>query len=111
VHSDHEDGKKEGDFGFVYHIYPDNIDKSPNRNWFLPGGEIKKPLPSACHLDKGLVDRLTAPAPGLSTVLTESGSAFSLTDNYSPLDGLKYNFSSLSCQVKNQKPFYPFHLT
>jgi hypothetical protein len=106
VHSDHEDGeeeKKEGDFGFVCHIYPDDIDKYPNRNRFSPRGEIKKPLPSACHLDKGLVDRLTAPVPGLSTVLTESGSAFSLTDNYSPLDGLKYNFSSLSCQVKNQK--------
>ena len=47
----------------------------------------KKDLyPRHICLDKGLVDRISAPVPGLSTVLTETGSAFSLADNYSPLE-------------------------
>jgi len=51
------------------------------------GGEYKKkdPYPRHGYLDKGLVDRIAAPVPGLSTVLTETGLAISLADNYSPL--------------------------
>ena len=50
------------------------------------GGNKKDLYPRHGCLDKGLVDRISAPVPGLATVLTESGSAFSLADNYSPLE-------------------------
>lgn len=46
----------------------------------------KKDLyPQLKCLDKGLVDSISAPVPGLATVVTETGSAISPTDNYSPL--------------------------
>ena len=48
-------------------------------------GKKKDLYPRHGCLGKGLVDRLSAPVPGLSTVLTDSGSVFSRTDNYSPL--------------------------
>jgi len=51
-----------------------------------PGANKKDLYPRHGCLDKGLVGKVSAPVPGLSTVLTESGSAFSLTDNYSPLE-------------------------
>jgi hypothetical protein len=52
-------------------------------------GVIKKTFtPGIECLDKGLVDRLSAPVPGLATVLTKSGSAISPADNYSPLEAL-----------------------
>lgn len=51
----------------------------------------KRPLLRLDWLSKGLVYRISVLAPGLSTVLTESRSAISPADNYSPLLSIDYN--------------------
>jgi hypothetical protein len=70
----------------------DDLDQFPKVTVFA-GANKKDPYPRHGYLDKGLVGRITVPVPGLSTVLTESGSAFSLADNYSPLYVCTINFS------------------
>jgi hypothetical protein len=63
----------------------------PPTMWVIAGGK-KNLYPRHGCLDKGLVGKASAPVPGLSTVLTESGSVLSLTDNYSPLFAEIYLF-------------------
>jgi hypothetical protein len=50
----------------------------------------KRPLLRHQRLTKGLVDRSSVLVPGHVTVLTESRSAISPADNYSPLRAKKY---------------------
>lgn len=51
----------------------------------------KRPLLRLDWPSKGLVYRISVLVPGLSTVLTESRSAISPADNYSPLLAVEYN--------------------
>lgn len=73
-------------------------------------GQKKRPLFRRNCPNKGLVDRISVLVPGCSTVLTESRSAFSPADNYSPLffkDNYPWAFLSRLFAEKHMLPLWP----